>query len=127
MSEERAIDDEPREILLLMRDLGFRSTLSSAAGAAGIKTRAVRDPAALSAIEKGRHAAIIDLGSPGFGDPEVVSLLVSMVQPDRIVAIYPHVSVELAEMASSAGITQIMPRSRLSQRVHEILQQLSAS
>lgn len=114
-------------VLLLIKDLGFRSRITAAAAALGVGVRTVRDEGALAAAssESRISGAILDLGAPGFGEPELLDRLVAAVPPARIVAIFPHVEKSLKEAAESRGITRVLPRSKVVQELDEILLDLA--
>jgi DNA-binding NarL/FixJ family response regulator len=111
-------------ITALLSDLIFESKIRATAKAAGVDVSCTRDAkAALQAASSG-SALIVDLD----GTADALSLVraVKETRPDApIVGFLSHVQVELASGARAAGIDEVMPRSRFTEQLPEILRRLS--
>ena len=64
---------------------------------------------------------IVDLNSAGDDAVDAVRAAVSHPSRPRVVAFVSHVDVDLADRARSAGADEVMPRSRFSQTLPQLL------
>ena len=108
--------------LLICQDLFFGSKVSGTAGQLGISVSTVASVA--QAIERtgqpGCRLILLDLGMQGVDPAELMNALTEDVRP-RVVAFGAHVHEAQLEAARQAGCDDVMPRSRFSATLPEIL------
>ena len=94
-------------VLVLVRDLIFATKIRGTAEALGTPVRMLRDPALLS--QHDGTLLIVDLNLPA-----VISAAAEwQSQGDRkVVGFVSHVDAETIAAARTAGLTQVLPRSR---------------
>jgi hypothetical protein len=106
---------------ILTRDLMFLSKVSGTASALGYKVLAVMSPAALAeGLAEGKYRCVfvdLDLGGVPLAD------LAAQRGPanPNFVAFGPHVATQRLEEARAAGCDVVLPRSRFSSHLPEIL------
>lgn len=114
-----------REILAAVDNLFFAAKLESAARHAGVKLVLART--AEEALEKlcGSipQLVILDLNSAACRPIELIRRIRADARLERVPAIgfYSHVQIELERAAREAGCEAVIPRSRFSSRLAEIL------
>lgn len=113
-----------RSGLILTSDLFFASKVTGTAAALGLSVRSVAslDQLRDAASESELSLVILDLDCPGVSPTDVMAAL----PPDRqitTVAFGPHVHEEKLAAAKAAGFQQVLPRSKFSTTLVEILQQ----
>lgn len=111
-------------ILLLCRDLLFVSKVTGTAGALGIPTATCLSVEQLqtAAAADDVRGVILDLSS-GVAPADVTAALPSGRAILRV-AFGPHVDVTALEAARSAGFEAVLPRSRFSAELPQLLRQL---
>lgn len=116
---------EPR-IVALVSDLIFQSKISGVAAHLGIDVQIVRTcPAAAAAAAAGATGLLIDLSA---NEDETVGLIALLKQGNPsfpIIGFFPHVQAELARRARAAGADEVLPRSRFTENLAEILRGLA--
>ena len=140
--------DSKPALVLVSRDLFFVSKIQGTAHALGIEVRVASDAAALGRCfgvrsdgdgtnpSKHSHAnaplprgVLIDLELNSFSAGAILPLLRSYEVEHSCkiatLAFGPHVHTDLLEAAQAAGCDQVMPRSKFSARLPELLQQLA--
>lgn len=114
-------------IVAVVSDLIFDAKVSGTARAAGIDVQVVRTAA--SALERLAQATalIVDLHlEPQAGDALELLRTAKTRRPELpIVAFLSHVQFELAESARQAGAGEVLPRSKFSRQLAEILARLA--
>ncbi len=114
-------------IVALVSDLIFQSKIAATAAHLGVEVRTVRTaPAAVEALPSA-SALIVDLHA---GDEPPLELIrqARSARPDLpVVAFLSHVQVELARQAKEAGAEQVLPRSAFTEKLPELLADLSGS
>jgi len=117
MSEDRASG----KLVAVLSDLIFETKIRSTAQALGIETTVVRSPAALDAeFDRVRPSLlIVDLNTAGV---DAVKTGISRAPRPYIVAFVSHVDQDLANQAAMAGADQVMPRSKFTAELTQILQ-----
>lgn len=110
--------------LLLTRDLMFTSKVTGTAAALGLRIEVVGTIESLStrAAASWPRAVFIDLAYPDFDPRIVIEQLAGFPRP-RVIAFGSHVDIDRLEAARQAGCDEVMPRSRFSSTLPEILQQ----
>jgi CheY-like chemotaxis protein len=97
-------------VVALVDDLIFRTKILETAKHAGVDVLAVSAP------------AVVDLNARTGGITALQRLREAGNQAP-VVAFLSHVQTELAEQARAAGCTSVLPRSKFSQQLPEILRQ----
>lgn len=118
---------QPAQIdgLLLTRDLMFTSKVTGTAAALGLRVEVVGAIDSLqSRAEATRPRAVfIDLGCVDFDPREVIIRLASSPRP-QVIAFGSHVDVDRLEAARLAGCNEVMPRSRFSENLPDLLREI---
>lgn len=113
-------------ILLVINDLIFATKISSTARSLGVEVHAVRDAALMTAPlgELQPRLVIIDLNSAG--EPiEAVRVAAEHEAHPHVLAFVSHVDAALADRATQAGAHEVLPRSRFTTRLPEILREFA--
>jgi hypothetical protein len=108
-------DPEIPPILVLVRDLMFSSRIVAEARAAGVECKIVRDPAKIPM--QGR-LLIVDLNLDGAIDAAAAW---GAAGNGPVVGFVSHVDTETISRARSAGISQILARSRFVQLLPDLI------
>lgn len=108
--------------LFLTRDLFFASKVTGTAQALGLRIELEREPEKVPPriAAEGFRLLIVDLEV----SPIDLAALVSRIEPReslRIIAFGPHVNAERLAAARAAGCDDVMPRSRFSAELPQIL------
>ena len=116
-----ATSDSSRPALLVSRDLFFTSMVLGAASLQGMEVQVVADaPSAVERILAGHVACIfIDLADPGLDVAGFFARLPEGRPP--VVAFGSHVATARLKEAREAGCTEVLPRSRFSASLPELL------
>jgi DNA-binding NarL/FixJ family response regulator len=106
----------------LITDLFFFSKVKGTADVLGVPLTVVRNEAALlAAVEAGASLVIIDANASGIDPAEAVRRCKERAAPPRVLAYHSHVQVELADALHAAGADLVLPRSRFSAELPELL------
>jgi electron transfer flavoprotein alpha/beta subunit len=107
--------DAPATTLLLCRDLMFVSKVMATARAMGLTVQVVRDPAQLP-----RQGArlIVDLNQEGAIEAAAAWKDTTV---GRVVGFVSHVDTDAINRAHAAGLDQVLPRSRFTATLEQIL------
>jgi len=116
------LPSSPPTLLLFAKDLLFETRIRSTAEALGIVLRSARDSRTVLGLlaNSGVAGLIVDLDC-GEDAVAVVEAARREKAALRIVAFGPHVQAALLERAGAAGADDVMPRSRFTQQLPEIL------
>ena len=108
--------DNPRPVLVLVRDLIFSSRITATARAANAPVKLLRSPAALAGAE-GR-LLIVDLN-----EPAAVEAAAAWKQQSSgdVVGFVSHVDVDTIARARAAGLDRVMPRSQFVNALADLL------
>ena len=107
--------------LLISRDLFFASKVTGTAQALGLSVRTIGSPDQLqTAKEEELTLVILDLDCPGVTPAEVMAALPSGKTISTI-AFGPHVHEDRLAAARSAGFEQVLPRSKFSAGLVDLL------
>ena len=115
--------------LLVTQDVFFASKITGTAAALGFAVDVERAPDAVAsrASAESYRCIIVDLATPGLNVASLVAGLPPENRP-RVLAFGSHVHTALLNAAREAGCDEVMPRSRLSSALPEILRaELGAS
>ena len=111
--------------LLLTRDLMFTSKITSTAASLGIRVDTVGtvEQLQLRAAEAPPRVVFLDLNCPDFAPSLVVSALPTEGRP-CVIAFGSHVDEARLNEARAAGCDDVMPRSKFSATLPELLRQV---
>lgn len=122
------MDDAPQPTtidgLLLTRDLMFTSKVTGTAAALGLRIEVLGTTESVHsrAVATKPRAVFLDLACADFDPCEVINQLAGLPRP-YVIAFGSHVDVDRLEAARLAGCDSVMPRSRFSSTLPEILRQ----
>jgi DNA-binding NarL/FixJ family response regulator len=108
--------------LLITRDLFFASKITGTAAELGFRIAVEGNVAqgANLAADSACRCLILDLTTPGLKVPDVFAALPAVDRP-RVIAFGPHVQAALLNEARDAGCDEVLPRSKFSATLVEIL------
>ncbi|MCL4523146.1 MAG: hypothetical protein M1453_10005 [Acidobacteria bacterium] len=114
-------------VVALAEDLFFIAKMKETAKQAGVplETAGSAEALAEAARAEGTSLLIVDLNSRG--SIEAIEHLRAAGNTLPVIAFFSHVQAELAERARLAGCEQVMPRSKFSRDLAEILSKAKAS
>jgi hypothetical protein len=104
-------------LLVLCRDLMFVSKITSAAQAMGVEVKIIRDVAALAQIPDASRL-IVDLNQPGFLDTAIDW---KHRTAGHVTGFVSHVDEQTIAAANEAGLDVVLPRSRFTTQLPQIL------
>jgi CheY-like chemotaxis protein len=115
------------DVLALVDDLFFQAKIAETARRTGVSLQAVSNGEALVAAVKAQapRLVLVDLNARQ-GALEAVKQLRAAGNAQPIVGFLSHVQTELAEKARAAGCQQVLPRSRFTAELAEILNRAKA-
>ncbi len=107
--------------LLISQDLIFTSKVTGTAAALGLRCDLARDTASgLARLQAGNVRCVLcDLSNPGLNLADLMAAMPAC-RP-AIVAFGSHVNVATLQEARDAGCTEVMPRSRFSAELPDLL------
>ena len=107
--------------LLICRDLFFTSKITGTAQALGFRIETVTSrEQALLRLTQGCRCVLLDLSFPDLPPADVMQAL-SAAHPTPVVAFGPHVATARLDAARAAGCVEVLPQSRLSATLPELL------
>ncbi len=110
----------------LITDLMFTAKVKGTADLIGLRLKVVRDLSVLSEeIAAGVDLAIIDMNADGVDTVEAIRRCKSAPQPPAVLAYLSHVQKDLADAANAAGADLVLPRSRFSAELPELLRRFA--
>lgn len=114
--------------LLLTRDLMFTSKITSTAASLGLRIDTVStvEQLQLRAAEAPPRVVFLDLNCPDFDPMLVVAALPRESRP-RVIAFGSHVDEARLNEARAAGCDDVLPRSKFSATLPELLRQVFES
>lgn len=112
-----------KTLVALIDDMLFESKIRGAAGAGGWDVHCTSDAVRLAADARAHDAklVLIDLNIVGADPIEAIAGIRALDSPPRIIAFVSHVDRELAERGRSAGADEVLPRSRFSADLPQLL------
>lgn len=116
-------DETAADGLSVGQDLFFSSKITGTAAALGFRVDSVADLSqAESKLAQGRYRCLfLDLAMPGLAVDEIMAALPADGRP-IVVAFGSHVDTARLRAAREAGCDEVMPRSRFSATLPEIMQ-----
>lgn len=111
-------------IVALVTDLLFVSKIKGTADSLGVPLTVARDVGCvMAAVQAGARLVIVDMNVSGADPPQVIHQCKAAPDPPRVIAYLSHVQQDLAAAARNAGADQVLPRSRFSEQLPDILKQ----
>lgn len=112
--------------LLICDDFFFANKITGTAQALGIAMTEVTslDAARGFASNENARLIIVDLNAPGIDVAELIAVLPDENRP-AVIAFDSHVNTERLQSARDAGCDQVLPRSRFTAELPEILRRFS--
>jgi CheY-like chemotaxis protein len=116
----------PMSCLLLCDDFFFANKITGTAQALGVVVKEVTSPntACGFAAPENVRLIIVDLNTPGINVAELIAALPDENRP-AVIAFDSHVNTERIAAAKAAGCDQVLPRSRFTAELPEILKRFS--
>lgn len=113
--------------VLVCRDLFFTSKITGTADALGYRIQTVGNTEELPQLLKSSdcRCLLLDLESVGLDLTQVLAVLPSDERP-TVIAFGPHVRTDLLDAARNSGCDVVLPRSRFSATLPELLKQYLA-
>lgn len=112
-------------IIAFVPDLLFASKITATAEALGIQVGVLRTPESVKSNIASATALLVDLTAESVDVGELIRWAKAANPVLHVIAFGPHVQVELAEVARSAGADEVLPRSKFSNELAKILQKLT--
>lgn len=107
----------------LITDLFFVSKVKGTADVLGVPLKVVRSVEALLAeVKAGADTLIIDMNASGIDPAEAIRSCKALEPVPRVIAYLSHVQTDLLEAARAAGADLVLPRSRFSADLPDLLQ-----
>jgi DNA-binding NarL/FixJ family response regulator len=116
----------PRVIVALVADLIFASRITAVAHQAGVAVSVARTADQARALLAGAGGLIVDLHLEADDPLELIRELKHAGGSVPIVAFGSHVQTQLLQAARDAGAETVLPRSKFTRDLDEILRQLAA-
>lgn len=117
---------QDRPILVYVPDFVFRSRIVATAERVGVYVQPTGNRAGFAAALPQALALVIDLKAEGEGTLELVEQARQMRPDLPIVGFLPHVEVELRKRARTAGVSPVLPRSKFTETLPDLLRNLAA-
>lgn len=120
---DKAIEPKSGLVVALVADLIFESKIRATARAVGVNAVVSRSEATVESKLGQASALIVDL--EGGAHLEFVRFTRSRYLGLAIIGFFPHVQAEVARQAKAAGVTRLLPRSKFTEGLGELLVELS--
>ena len=105
----------------LAQDIFFIAKMKETAKLTGVELETAGTPQALAEAAKATTTSLLIVDLNARGSIEAIENLHAAGNTLPVIAYLSHVQVELAERARAAGCTEVMPRSKFSKDLAEIL------
>jgi CheY-like chemotaxis protein len=112
---------EMGRVVALVEDIFFIAKMKETAKQAGVALETVGSPTALAEAAQAAETSLLIVDLNALGSIEAIEMLQAAGNTLPMVAFFSHVQAELAERARVAGCEQVMPRSKFSRELAEIL------
>jgi DNA-binding NtrC family response regulator len=110
-------------VLALVDDIFFQARIGTTAKQVGVQLKTFGTADALIEAARGTPAELIVIDLNARADAlGALKQLQAMGNQTPVIAFLSHVQTELAESARTAGCTEVMPRSKFTQELAEILE-----
>src|SRR5258706_3951303 len=110
--------DASAPIVLLCRDLMFVSKVTATARTLGVAVQVVRDPAQLPQGGQQGGRLLVDLNQAGAIEAAAAW---KTATGGRVIGFVSHVDTETIERARGAGLDEVVPRSRFTAMLEQIV------
>ncbi len=108
-------------VIALVTDLFFATKIRSTGQAVGVPVQFVRSAADLLSASDDASMVLIDVNASGVDSVEAIAQVRQQRPGARILAFLSHVQTDLAAAARKAGADEVMPRSRFSAELPQLL------
>ena len=108
-------------VCCVVSDLIFASKIRGTAEALGVDVTVVRNRGSLLSAIDGVKLLIIDLNLEGDDPLGLIRMVRNQTDPPRIISFCSHVQTNLADQAGEAGADQVLPRSKFTIELPQIL------
>ena len=117
------MNDSTQTLVILIDDLIFETMIRGAARASGWRIECAATTARLTKVVSDHSATlvIVDLNIAPADPIAAIGSLRSLNPPPRILAFVSHVDQDLAERARRAGADEVLPRSRFTTELPQLL------
>ncbi len=109
------------KVVAMVDDIFFMAKMKETAKHAGVELETVRTAEALADAARTDTTSLLIVDLNARGSIEAIEKLRAAGNTLPVIAYLSHVQVELAERARSAGCTEVIPRSRFTSQLMEIL------
>jgi len=108
-------------VVALVEDIFFIAKLKETAKQAGVALETAGTSSALAEAAKAEATSLLIVDLNARGSIEAIEMLHAAGSTLPVIAFFSHVQAELAERARVAGCEQVMPRSKFTRELAEIL------
>ncbi len=108
-------------VVALVEDIFFIAKMKETAKQAGVALETAGTPAALAVAVRAGATSLLIVDLNARGSIEAIEMLRAAGNTQPVIAFFSHVQAELAERARIAGCEQVMPRSKFTRELAEIL------
>ena len=109
------------KVVAMVEDIFFIAKMKETAKHAGVELQTVGTADALAEAAKADASSLLIVDLNARGSIEAIEKLRASGNTFPVIAYLSHVQVELAERARAAGCTEVMPRSKFTKELAEIL------
>lgn len=113
-------------VVALVEDIFFLAKMKETAKQAGVALETAGTPAALAEAAQAAETSLLIVDLNARGSIEAIEVLHAAGNTLPVIAFFSHVQAELAERARVAGFEQVMPRSKFTRELAEILRRVNA-
>ncbi len=113
-------------VVALVEDIFFLAKIKETAKQAGVALETAGTSTALAEAAKGEATSMLIVDLNARGSIEAIEMLHAAGNTLPVIAFFSHVQAELAERARVAGCEQVMPRSKFTRELAEILTRAKA-
>lgn len=109
------------KVVAMAEDIFFIAKMKETAKHAGVELETVSTPGALADAARANGTALLIVELNARGGIEAIEALRDAGNSLPVIAYLSHVQIELAERAHKAGCLEVMPRSKFTRELAEIL------
>ncbi|MBI3485148.1 MAG: hypothetical protein HY012_08360 [Acidobacteria bacterium] len=113
-------------VVALVDDIFFIAKMKETAKQTGVALETAGTPAALAEAARADATSLLIVDLNARGSIEAIEMLRAAGNTLPVIAFFAHVQAELAERARVAGCEQVMPRSKFTRELAEILRRVNA-
>ena len=114
------------KVVAMVEDIFFIAKMKETAKQSGVELETAGTAEALAAAAKSDATSLLIVDLNARGSIEAIEQLRASGNTLPVIAYLSHVQVELAERARAAGCTEVMPRSKFTRELAEILSRAKA-